>query len=61
SVAIERENALKIQRDEAIEELKFAISQIPAQQAMIETRKKLNELRSKAMSDAQRKAVTGRR
>jgi len=58
--ALEREEALKHERDEALAELKKAISQIPSQQSMQETRKRLNEMREKARSSAQRKAVTGR-
>lgn len=60
SDALKREEALKKERDEALEELKKAIDQIPAQQAMQETQKRLNEMRQKVRSSAQKKATTGR-
>lgn len=58
--AIKREEVLKLERDEVLEELKNTINQIPSKQAMQETKKRLNELRQKAKSSAQRRAVTGR-
>ncbi len=58
--AIQREELLKQERDNALDELKKAINQIPSQQASQESRKKLNEMRDKARASAQRKAVTGK-
>jgi hypothetical protein len=50
---------VQAERDTAVAELKTAIQQIPSKQMVLETQKELSELRAKATSSAQKKAVRG--